>query len=81
MGVQADEFHRSLVWRPACFAVLYVLAAWTVPERVAVSCEVNLQTHGQSVTYANSTPTDEQSLAYLFATTTPVFENRSEQKQ
>lgn len=45
--IQADELYGALMWRPAVLAVLHMLAFWTVPESVAVSSKIDLNTHTQ----------------------------------
>lgn len=39
------------MWRSASFSVLYVLATWTVPKRMAVAYEVHLITNTKPVKY------------------------------
>lgn len=52
MRVQADELDGALVWRSAGFTVLHMLSSWTVPEGMAVSYKVHLDTHTDKHTEA-----------------------------
>lgn len=63
MRVQADELDGALVWRSAGFTVLHMLSSWTVPEGMAVSYKVHLDTHTQTHRSSLVTHTSGQSSA------------------
>lgn len=65
VNIQADEVQRTLVRRPAGFTVLDVSSARTVPEGVAVSSQVHLDTHGRQRDAQLLTPPSSEGAPYL----------------
>ena len=45
MGVQAYKLQGALMWCSTAFPVLHMSTTWTVPESMAVPCEIHLNTH------------------------------------